>query len=94
LTFYAGANPPSLAATALGANHLSFLDDQASCGLVCSFCQKASVPDAQVAGLAHALMVAFFERYLRGKTAYDTYLTGAQAQLLWVATGQAVIMSK
>jgi dienelactone hydrolase len=94
LTFYAGANSPGLSVTALGANHLSFLDDKKSFGLVCKFCQKAAVPDSQVAALSHALMVAFFERYLRGETAYDTYLTGEQAQLLWVATGQAVIASK
>ncbi|MFT3773981.1 MAG: CocE/NonD family hydrolase [Minicystis sp.] len=92
--FYAGANAPSLAVTALGANHMSFLDDVATCGLTCSFCQPATAPNAQVNAMARAFVVAFYERHLRGDTAYDTYLTGADAQMRYVSTGQATIASK
>ena len=47
-----------------------------------------------VAGMARALMVAFYERHLRGNAAYDTYLTGADATARYVTTSQATIVSK
>jgi chlorophyllase len=93
-TFYAGAASPSLEVTVLGANHMSFLDDVAGCGVFCSFCNQATASNAQVNGLSKAFVVAFYERHLRGDVAYDTYLTGAEAQARYVATGQAVIASK
>ena len=73
---------------------MSFLDDVASCGITCSFCQTATATNAQVTSMARALMVAFYERHLRGNTAYDAYITGAQAQARYVATHQATITSK
>jgi chlorophyllase len=93
-TFYAKASSPSLSVEALGANHMSFLDDVASCGLTCNFCNQATAPNAQVNGMSKALVVAFYERHLRGNAGYDTYLTGADAQTLWVTSGQATITSK
>jgi len=93
-TFYAKTNAPSLEVTALGANHMSFLDDLAGCGLTCSFCNSATAKNADVSQMARAFMTAFFERHLRGKTTYDTYLTGAQAQARYVATTRATIVSK
>lgn len=93
-TFYAKTNAPSLAVTVKGANHMSFLDDVASCGFTCNFCNMASAPNATVNALARAYVVAFYERYLRGNTAYDTYLTGAQAQALYVTPGLITIESK
>ena len=93
-TFYAQTKTPSLQVTALGASHMSFLDDVSKCGLFCSFCQAATAPNAQVNGMARALMVAFYERHLRGNTAYDAYLTGAQATARYVTTNQATIVSK
>ena len=93
-TFYAGANSPSLSVTVKGANHMSFLDNVATCGFTCSFCNMASAPNAQVNALSKAYVVAFYERYLRGLVGYDTYLTGADAQARYVATGQAEIVSK
>lgn len=93
-TFYMGANSPSVAVTALGANHMSFLDNVAACGFTCNFCQPATAPNAQVNAMARAFVVAFYERHLRGDTGYDTYLTGADAQMRYVATGQAAIASK
>lgn len=93
-TFYAGATSPSLEVTVLGANHMSFLDDVASCGITCNFCKAATAPNAQVDGMAKAYVVAFYERHLRGNAGYDTYLTGADAQARYVTTGQATIQSK
>lgn len=94
MTFYTKANSPSLSVTVSGANHMSFLDDLSSCGVVCSFCNAAKAPQAQVLGMARAYVAAFFERHLRGDTSFDTYLTGALANSRYVATGQAAITSK
>ncbi len=93
-TFYAKTTTPSLQVTVLGANHMSFLDDVASCGVTCSFCNAATAPNAQVHAMARAYVVAFYERWLHGNTAYDTYLTGAQAQARYVASSQAAIVTK
>jgi dienelactone hydrolase len=93
-TFYAKTSSPSLQVTALGANHMSFLDDLAACGFTCSFCNAATATNADVTQMARAFMTAFFERHLRGKTAYDAYLTGAQAQARYVASNRAAIVSK
>jgi dienelactone hydrolase len=93
-TFYAGATSPSLEVTVNGANHMSFLDDVSTCGFVCGFCNMASAPNAQVNDLSKAFVTAFYERYLRGDTAYDAYLTGAVAQSRYVASGQATLTSK
>ena len=93
-TFYAKTTTPSLEVTVLGAGHMSFLDDIASCGFVCIACKAATAPNAQVNGMAKAYVVAFYERWLRGNTAYDTYLGGAQAQARYVATNQVTIVSK
>jgi chlorophyllase len=93
-TFYAVTNTPSVQITAVGANHMSFLDDGATCGLPCSLCNAATADAAAVHSMSQALMVAFYERHLRGNTAYDAYLTGAQAQARYVATSQAAIVSK
>lgn len=93
-TFHAKANSPSLSVTVKGANHMSFLDDVASCGFTCSFCNMATLDNATVNGMARAYVVAFYERHLRKNTQYDTYLTGAKAQELYVAPGIATIESK
>ncbi len=93
-TFYAQAKAPSVKITAIGASHMSFLDDIASCGLPCSFCQTATAPNAQVNDMARALMIAFYERHLRGNVAYETYLTGADAIARYVTTNRAVIVAK
>jgi dienelactone hydrolase len=93
-TFYAQANAPSLEVTVVGADHTSFLDDVSTCGFFCSLCTAGTAPNAQVNGLAEAYVAAFYERYLRGNTAYDTYLTGAKANARYVVTNEAVITSK
>lgn len=91
-TFYANAKPPSLEVTVQGANHMSFVDDPVSCGLVCSLCKPATAPHDQVIGLSYAYVVAFYERYLRGQAGYDDYLTGPTAQARYA--GLAAIESK
>ena len=93
-TFYAGALSPSFEVTVLGANHMSFLDDVASCGFTCSFCNMAMLDNATVNGMSRAYVVAFYERHLRNNTGYDTYLTGQKAQDLYVTPGIATIVSK
>jgi dienelactone hydrolase len=93
-TFYAGAQSPSFSVTVLGANHMSFLDDVASCGFTCSFCNMATAPNAQVNAMARAYVTAFFERHLKGLAGYDAYLTGDVAQMRYVSTNQATIVSK
>jgi pimeloyl-ACP methyl ester carboxylesterase len=97
-TFYAQTNSPSLEVTVLGADHMSFLDDEAGCmtfGLSCSsVCSAGTAPNAQVNGMAHAYVAAFYERWLRGNTGYDTYLTGAEAQARYVTTSEATLVSK
>ncbi len=93
-TFYAGATSPSFSVTVLGANHMSFLDDVASCGFTCSFCNAATLDNATVNAMARAYVTAFFERHLRGDAGYDTYLTGAIANQRYVSSGQATIASK
>lgn len=93
-TFYAKANSPSFAVTIKGANHMSFLDDVASCGFTCSLCNMASLDNATVNAMSRAYVVAFYERHLRGNAGYDTYLTGQKAQSLYVQPGTATIESK
>jgi acetyl esterase/lipase len=93
-TFYAGTTSPSLMVTVIGANHMSFLDDVGSCGLVCSFCNPATVDNATVNALSRAFTVAFYRRYLKDEVGYDAYLTGAEAQARYVATGLVEIESK
>ena len=70
-TFFASTNSPSLEVTVAGAGHMSFLDDLATCGIVCNLCTAGSASNAKVNGMAHAYVAAFFERYLRGNTAYE-----------------------
>lgn len=93
-TFFAEADPPALAVTVHGANHVAFLDDLASCGIACTFCQAGTADPAVVGDLARAYLVAFFGRYLRGEAGYDVYLTGAEAQARYVETGVATLESK
>ncbi len=93
-TFYAGTPPPSVEVTVLGAGHMSFLDNLAACGFLCSVCQTPTLANAIVNDLAKADTTAFLERYLRGIAAYDTYLTGAMAQARYVTPGLATIQSR
>ncbi|MEM6789928.1 MAG: hypothetical protein AAF928_12905 [Myxococcota bacterium] len=93
-TFYAGTSSPSLSVEVLGANHVSFVDDLQTCGLACSFCNPATAMQEDVRRLSRAMMVAFFERHLRGDTRYDAFLDGAEAQSRYVNSGLAVILSK
>jgi pimeloyl-ACP methyl ester carboxylesterase len=93
-TFYAGTTAPSLEVTVVGANHMSFLDDAASCGFTCSVCNEATAANAAVNNLARAYGGAFYQRHLKGIAAYDAYLTGAEAQARYVEPGLITIQSK
>jgi dienelactone hydrolase len=93
-TFYASANSPALSVQVLGANHMSFLDDAASCGLACGVCKSPSLGNAVVNRLAKAFVVSFFERWLRGDARYDDDLFGHEATTRYVDPGLAVILSK
>jgi len=93
-TFYANTNSPSLEVTVVGADHTSFLDSESSCGVVCDLCAAGTASNAEVVGLSHAYVAAFYERYIRGTTSYDAYLTGALAQTRYVTTGEITLSSK
>jgi predicted dienelactone hydrolase len=93
-TFFAGASSPTFKVHVEGANHMSFLDDPASCGLPCSFCNAATRDHDEVASLLHAYLAAFFLRHLNGEAGYDDYLTGPTAQQRYVQTGVATIELK
>jgi predicted dienelactone hydrolase len=93
-TFYTEANAPALQVTINGANHMSFLDDVASCGITCSFCQQPTLDNAVVNELARAYVVAYYGRWLRDEPGYDTYLTGAEAQQRYVDMGLVTIPEK
>ena len=95
-TFYASAKAPALSVEVIGASHWSFLDDAASCGPPCGVCtsQPPTLGNGVVNHLAKAFVVAFYERWLRGDTRYDDYLTGAEASSRYVAPGLAAIQSK
>lgn len=93
-TFYATAGAPSYRFTLNGANHMSFLDDPSTCGLVCSLCQPATLSHDDALEMARGLTVAFFERRLRNRPEYESFLTGADANALWVASGKLALESK
>lgn len=93
-TFYAQAGAPSYRFTLNGANHMSFLDDPSTCGLVCSFCQAPTLSHDDALAIAYGLTVAFFERRLRNRPEYESFLTGADANAQWVASGKLALESK
>lgn len=93
-TFYAAAATPSLEVTLVGASHMSFIDEPASCGLFCGACQTATLSQARALFIARAYSAAFFERWLRQRTEAEAWLTGAQAQAAFVAPGDVSLFSK
>ncbi|MGB1701405.1 MAG: chlorophyllase/cutinase-like alpha/beta fold protein, partial [Nannocystaceae bacterium] len=93
-TFYSAAISPAISVDVLGANHMSFIEDPSSCGLPCTFCNEAQLPNETVNLMTRSYLVAFFGRHLRGQRGYDLYLDGATAQTRYVDTGLATISSK
>ena len=77
-TFYDAAMQAPWAASweLQGADHMDFVDDRASCGLVCSACPDGPADDADVQAAVHTLAAAFIRRHLAGDTAMDAWLTG------------------
>lgn len=88
-TFYAKAAGPALMVDVLGASHLSFVDNPIS-----GFCKNPTAKLEDVLGLSRAMVVAFYERHLKGKVGYDDYLTGTEAKKRYVDTKLATIQSK
>jgi predicted dienelactone hydrolase len=88
-TFFAKASAPSLSVEVLGASHLSFVDNPLS-----GLCKAPTAKNEDVLALSRAMVVAFYERHLKGKVSYDTYLTGSEAQKRYVDTKLALIQSK
>ena len=78
----------------LGANHMSFVDDVAGCGLICGFCKMPTLSNKVVNDLSRAYVVAFYSRWLKDIPGYDTYLTGAEAKARYVDTKLVTISSK
>lgn len=93
VTFYDGAASPALEVTVLGADHMSFLDNEQNC-TPCFACKDGTADSADVTALSRAYVTAFFQRRLRGLADYDTYLNGAEAQARYVATNRATIRAK
>jgi chlorophyllase len=91
--FYGASKPPAFAVDIKGASHMSFLDNP-NCGFTCSACATATADHDAVLALARNYEVAFFDRHLRGQASRDSYLTGADAQRRYVASGLATIVSK
>lgn len=94
LTYYKKATAPALAVTVKGANHMSFIDDVASCGFTCNLCQMPTLDNAVVNALGRAYVVAFYGRWLKDEPGYGTYLIGAEAQTRYVESGLADIQTK
>lgn len=93
-TFFAAAAAPSLEVTLNGANHVSFVDDPATCGVACSFCKPATMKGTDALLVARSYAVAFFARHLRAAPAYDSWLTGSDAQSKFVTPGLVSLVSK
>ena len=61
----------------IGADHMDFLDNPATCGFTCSVCADGPAVDATVVADTRTLATAFFRRHLRSELAMDAYLIGA-----------------
>jgi len=61
----------------IGADHMDFVDNPATCGFTCSVCADGPAVDATVVADTRTLATAFFRRHLRSELAMDAYLIGA-----------------
>ncbi len=93
-TFYTPSTSPSLEVTMNGASHMSFVDDLEACGFVCSVCQEATMTQADALTIARAYTTAFLLRHVAGDAGYDSWLTGADANVNWIAGGAISVQSK
>jgi dienelactone hydrolase len=71
---HACAASDALEVTVEGADHMSWLDDRGSCGIVCSFCANGPTPDAYTREVTRRVSTSWFEKHLRGSTATAPYL--------------------
>jgi pimeloyl-ACP methyl ester carboxylesterase len=78
-TFYAAATGTSWAAqwNFIGADHMDFVPDTASCGFVCTSCTAGTTDAAAVVSAMQTLTVAFAQRHLFGDVGAQAWLTGA-----------------
>lgn len=86
-TFFAGAPSPAIEVTVVGAGHMSFVPDQAACGLSCTTCKTPTRSSPEVVSVSSSYAVAFFRKTLAGEAGWDTWLTGADASATWVKSG-------
>lgn len=90
--FFSNAAGPALQIDVLGASHMEFLDDP-NCGFLCLACPSGTAPPARTRGLTAQYLVAFFERALKQRPAYNAWLTGAEMDANvaagWVSVDQA-----
>jgi pimeloyl-ACP methyl ester carboxylesterase len=79
-TFYAAATAAPWAAQwdFTGADHMDFVDDVSNCQFVCTASTEGTAAVPAVLASTKTLAVAFARRHLRGDTAMDAYLIGAQ----------------
>ena len=78
--YHEHATSPALEIEVVGANHMSFLDDP-DCGLTCNVCADGT-DDPQVTKLlTRRYLTAFMNVFLKGETAYRSYLTGPGMQV-------------
>jgi hypothetical protein len=73
--YYLHAESPAIEVEALGANHMSFLDNP-DCGFTCSACPKGTDDPAVTRRLARRYLTAFFQVTLRSEPDYLHFLTG------------------
>lgn len=64
--------------TLAGASHTSFVPDQASCGVSCSFCQPATLAAAETFTFMRSSAVAFLRTHLTDNPRSCPWLTGGK----------------
>lgn len=93
-TLYEHAPSPTFLATFVGGSHTSFLDSPGSCGAPCTPCASPTLDQAVALDAARAYAAAYFETTLHGDAAYQTYLTGAEAEARYVTPGILSLSTK
>ncbi len=73
--YYQHAVGPTIEIEAVGANHMSFLDDP-NCGVACLACPAGTDTPSVTLRLARKYMTAFYNVHLKGESGYRAYLAG------------------
>ncbi len=93
-TFYTPAASPAVEITLPKANHVSFVDDIMACGFACRFCLPEQADHSDLLKMIRSFSVAFLEVYLKGNSAYQSYIDGSEATRLYISPGDAVVQKK